>query len=69
MIQYAHYTPLYSHSNHHHGHRWLHFVARRVGGHGGGGSRGDQGVGGGGDGVGPYGGGRDVRHWDTGGVS
>ena len=64
MINYDDYKcALYFHTNHHHGYRWLHFVARRVGGHGGGGSRGDQGVGGGGR-VRPYGG-RRVRHQDT----
>ena len=39
------------HSHHHQDYRWLHFVARRICGHGGGGgSRGDQGVRGGGRG-------------------
>ena len=48
-------------------HRWLHLVSRRIGGHGGSGARGDQGVRGGGR-MGPDGGGR-VGHRDTRGVS
>ena len=48
-------------------HRWLHLVSRRIGGDGGSGARGDQGVRRGGR-VGPDGG-RRVGHRDTRGVS